>query len=106
MTQNLFNQSERKKIISLLMRKLIKESEIRIKPIDPEIHEFILLDIRRRFDFNNRQNNLKKINSLISLSESILEDFKKIKINENNEIIDPSIIECSYIVNIRLIPII
>jgi len=106
--QILFDYEDRKKIISTLIRYIIKESNIKVKTLDPFVCEYILFDIRKRIDSNKEEIDLKKIYDLIVAGEAILEDLKKIKINynpvnKNLQILDPSIIDCNYLVQFNIL---
>lgn len=106
--QILFDYEDRKKILSTLIRYIIKESNIKVKTLDPFVYEYILLDVRKRIDSNKEEIDLKKIYDLIVTGEAILEDLKKIKINynplnKNLQILDPSIIDCNYLVQFNIL---
>lgn len=96
MNENLFLYSNRKTIVKLLIRKIIKHSNSNIKQIDILVAEFIQLEIRRFFDINKNQYEMIKVKNLIKEAELILEDILKINITNQNIPIS----QCNFIVTI------
>jgi hypothetical protein len=102
-SESLFNCLDRKKIVCSILRKIIKESHLKFKLLDPVVHDYVLLDVRKNFDKQKTQVNLRKISSKVSFGEKVLEDLKKIKIDYKDGLLrveDPSITQCNYIVTI------
>ena len=108
MKDGLFLKNDRKKIVFVLMRKIIKFSNSNIRPFDEAIGDFIYLEIRRKFDEHKHINNLAVIDNKLFNAERIYEDLLRIKKENGNDknseyMSYPKLDECNYLVLILLL---
>ena len=102
----LFQRVNRKKLFSILMRKIIKISHFELRQLDFLVDDYLRSELRREFNKQKNITSLEHIKEKFLEGEKILEDLENIikiddSVRKEKRFINNPIAGCNYLVIIK-----